>query len=290
MIRLAITALIAFGFVAEARSQSDAVRIPSALVKIVEQVEVPAREAGVLAEFAVCEGQIVAAGAAITSLDDAVQKLDVERARIELAIARRQAEDDVNVRFAKKSVEVAQAEKNRADESIKKFPKSISNTELDRLRLTVEKSILEVERATSELKIARHNRELKENEVKIATENVARRQITSPVSGVVVEVQRRRGEWVQPGQTVVRILRIDLLRAEAFIAVEHASDKLAQSAVKLLVDLPGRPQASYAGKVVFVSPEVDPVNRQVRIWAEIDNHDRQLRPGFRGTLIIQPKS
>ncbi len=298
MIRLVITALIALGLASEARSQSDDIEIPSALVKIVEQVEVPAREAGVLAEVAVREGQLVAEGDAIGSLDDTLQKLDIVRARIELSIARRQAADDVNVRFAKKSVELAQAELRRAQESIEKFPKSISKTEMDRLRLMVEKSKLEVERATSELEIAQQNLELKENELSVAMEKAARRKITSPVAGVVVEVKRRRGEWVQPGEpgqagqpsrTIVRILRIDLLRAEAFVAVERASDKLAGSPVELLVDLPGRPQASYTGKVVFVSPEVDPVNRQVRISAEIDNHDRQLRPGLRGALIIRPK-
>jgi multidrug efflux pump subunit AcrA (membrane-fusion protein) len=39
---------------------------------------------------------------------------------------------------------------------------------------------------------------------------------------------------------------------------------------------------------VFVSPEVDPVNGQVRVWAEVENRDGQLRPGVHGKLSIGP--
>ena len=37
------------------------------------------------------------------------------------------------------------------------------------------------------------------------------------IAGVVVEIKRRKGEWVEPGETVIRILRIDSLRAEGFV-------------------------------------------------------------------------
>jgi multidrug efflux pump subunit AcrA (membrane-fusion protein) len=40
---------------------------------------------------------------------------------------------------------------------------------------------------------------------------------------------------------------------------------------------------------VFVSPEVDPVNGQVRVLAEVDNPDGVLRPGLRATMTIGPR-
>ena len=52
------------------------------------------------------------------------------------------------------------------------------------------------------------------------------------------------------------------------------------------VDLPEKAAAVFAGKLVFVSPEVDPVNNQVRVLAEIDNPESLLRPGLRATLTI----
>ncbi len=55
--------------------------------------------------------------------------------------------------------------------------------------------------------------------------------------------------------------------------------------VKLTVRL-GDEQMEYSGRIVLVSPEVDPVNGQVRVWAEIDNHDLRLRPGLHGSMTI----
>jgi macrolide-specific efflux system membrane fusion protein len=40
------------------------------------------------------------------------------------------------------------------------------------------------------------------------------------------------------------------------------------------------------GRLGFISPEVDPVTRQVRIWAELDNRELQLRPGQQGRLTL----
>ena len=44
------------------------------------------------------------------------------------------------------------------------------------------------------------------------------------------------------------------------------------------------------GKIVFVSPEIDPVNAQVRVWAEVENPDLSLRPGLQAEMIIDPAS
>jgi multidrug efflux pump subunit AcrA (membrane-fusion protein) len=35
-----------------------------------------------------------------------------------------------------------------------------------------------------------------------------------------------------------------------------------------------------------VDPEIDPVNRQVRIWVEVDNPRLQLQPGMRAEMSI----
>jgi len=41
--------------------------------------------------------------------------------------------------------------------------------------------------------------------------------------------------------------------------------------VVISVDLPDKGATTFNGKVVFVSPEINPVNGQARVWAEIDN-------------------
>jgi macrolide-specific efflux system membrane fusion protein len=38
---------------------------------------------------------------------------------------------------------------------------------------------------------------------------------------------------------------------------------------------------------VFVSPEVDPITGQVRVWAEIDNREARLRPGQPARMSVK---
>ncbi|MCG8451277.1 MAG: efflux RND transporter periplasmic adaptor subunit [Pirellulales bacterium] len=53
------------------------------------------------------------------------------------------------------------------------------------------------------------------------------------------------------------------------------------------VDLAGK-TIEVTGTLRFVSPEMDPVTKQVRIWAELPNKDGKLRPGQQGALEILP--
>jgi macrolide-specific efflux system membrane fusion protein len=84
----------------------------------------------------------------------------------------------------------------------------------------------------------------------------------------------------------VRVLRVDRLRVEGFVPVKQLPGELEGRRVTLTVDLPGKPGAIFDGSVVFVSPEVNPVNGQVRVWAEVENPKLLLRPGIRGSLAI----
>lgn len=261
--------------------------IPAAQLTVIEQVEVPAREAGVLEAVHVREGALVESGEELARIDDSLAELERSQAKLETDIAQARAANDVTVRLARKTKEVAEAELQRSVESVERFRRSVSQTELDRLRLAAERAGLEIEQAEHERQLDALTADLKANGLKIAELNVRRRQILAPIAGVVVQVNRRTGEWVEPGDAVLRILRIDRLRATGIVKVSELRSDLTGQRATFVVNLPGRPQAEFEGEIVFVSPEVNPVNGEVRIWAEIENKDRLLRPGLQGTLVIQ---
>jgi RND family efflux transporter MFP subunit len=288
MVRTVIVLFAALGVASNSTADAaDEIEIPSVLIKLIEQVEVPARQAGVLEAIKVHEGQMVAAGAMLAQIEDADAQLDKRRAQLELAAARKQAESDVKVRYARKSSEVAESELRRALDSQRRLSQSVSQSELDQLRLSAQKSALEIEQSQLDLELAQTARELKENELLLAEHSILERRVVAPLAGFVVEVNRRRGEWVQPGQTVLRILRLDRLRAEGLVNANLLPGDTAGQPVKLSVRVEDGPPLQFTGKVVFVSPEIDPVNAQVRVWAEIDNSDLKLRPGVHGSLVIQ---
>jgi macrolide-specific efflux system membrane fusion protein len=271
------------------KAGGDKMVVKSALVTIIEEAEIPAPVEGVLSAVETREGQMVDAHAVVARIEDAEVRLTHERARTEFEIARKQAGNDLKVRLARKSTDVARAELKRAIESVEKYKKSVSDTEIDRLRLAADKAELEIEQALHEQETARLTSRLKEIEMELANQAVDRRLLTSPISGMVVQVNLHQGEWVQPGKTVVRVLRVDRLRVEGFVAAELLSGDLVGRRATLTVDLPGRAGVAFEGAVVFVSPEINPVNQQVRVWAEVDNRQLLLRPGLRGNLTIHPE-
>lgn len=260
------------------------------LVTLIEQIEVPAQEAGLLRELAVREGEKVHKGMRLGQLDNREAKLNLDRAQIDLDIARQKASNDVKVRYAVKSYEVVQKEYERSLESNKKFATSISKTELDRQRLAVEQAKLEIEQAEKEFETARLELNSRKNALEQAKYALSKRDILSPLEGEVVQISRRAGEWTKPGETVLKIVRLDRLRLEGFVNSKEAKKFLPGTEVQVQFDVQNKAGKTFTGAIVFVHPDANPVDGQIRFWAEIENRNNLLRPGLRGTLRVEPAS
>ena len=272
----------------EKSTGSTSLRIDSVLVSLIEQVEVPAREVGQLNKMLVKEGTTVKKGAILAQIEDSEALLLLQQARLEYEMSQLKAKNDINIRFARKSHEVAVAELRRAEESVKKYSKSISKTELDRLKLTAEKAELEIEQATEEARTSELESRLKQNSESIASLAVQKRKVIAPISGMVVQIMTKEGEWVQPGETVLRLLNLDRLRAEGLVNASRLQGRNLKNRPVILIVNPGTKQEiEFQGKISFISPEISPVNNQTRVWAEIENPDLKLKPGMRASLIIK---
>jgi macrolide-specific efflux system membrane fusion protein len=263
------------------------------------EAEVPARQTGVLARFQVQEGDAVAEDAVLAALDDRLAALKLKQAEVERDAAAAKVKNDVRIQYADKALEVARAELKRSQDSNAQFPNSISESQLDVEQLTVEKLELERRQAEHDLRLDQFDLNLKENAVDAARLELDLHSVRAPFPGVVALVRGRRGEWVQPGAAVLRLVAIDTLRAEGFAPAEALPLLTPGLQVRFIpesnfgepasagggaaADAPSQ-SAPHAGKLRFVSPEIDPVTRQVRIWAEIENPSHRLRPGQQGRL------
>lgn len=256
--------------------------IESVVLSPLHAAEVPAQQVGVLREIVADEGTTVEAGAVIAKLDARQAELDVARAKLEAAQAAAKANNRTKVEYAEKSLAVANAELRRSQESIEQFAKSISQSQLDVEQLTVEKLALEKKQAEHELELDRLASQQKEQELAAAALKLEQHLVQAPFAGTVVLVRGRVGEWLEVGAPVVRLVAVDTLRAEGFLAVEEAAGELVGQNVVFRSENGG----SAKGTLKFVSPEMDAVTRQVRVWAELDNHEGKLRSGEQGTLEI----
>jgi multidrug resistance efflux pump len=115
-------------------------------------------------------------------------------------------------------------------------------------------------------------------------------RVDRAADGEVVEVFYRTGEWVEPGKTVFRVVRLDRLRIEGFVPFGDVHpDALVDRPVEVSVRFAGDRRESFSGKIQFVSPLVQP-GGEYRIWAEVENRLRGerwlLKPGVEAEMRI----
>lgn len=284
MFRLAIMACAVVTYTQSSTAQT--ISAESVLIRLIDEVDVPARAIGSLVDIDVEVGAVVEEGQLLAQIDDTEAALDFKRARYELEIAAREAENDVAIRSAMKTLAYSKAHYDRLYRADVAQPRSVSQSELEKARLDAEQAEFEMEKGKTELQNANTRMNLKANEVALAERNVEVRKILAPQSGVVVEVLRRAGEWVTPGEKIFRIVSTKRLRAEGFLKAGDVARDLKGAAVSVVPVFDKGPAHSFSGRITFVSPEIDPVNGQVRILAEVDNPDGILRPGLRARMSI----
>jgi macrolide-specific efflux system membrane fusion protein len=260
--------------------------VQSVIVRLIDQVDVPAQSLGVLSEIKIQEGDRVKAKQILGELDPQEAQLLLDQAVAQQAIAAQQAIDDVAVRAAKLSVAYATDEHARLAKANQEQPRSVSESELAKSKQAMEQALLDLEKQENEIKLKKLQSDRTKSELAIAQRNLALRSVTAPLTGVVVSVLRSPGEWVKPGDKLFRIVSIDRLRAEGF-AQSTSIDVNAQGAKAQFVADQESTASAIEGTVVFVSTEVDPVNGQVRVWVDLDNRLGKLKPGMRGSLKIQ---
>jgi len=269
-------------------------QVTHCLVSLIEDVQVPAREAGALTSVAVVEGEFVAQGQLLAQIDDRQPRLDKLAAELERDAALVKAQDDIEVRYAEAASAVASADLERALAVERKSPGGVTPQEIQKLRLAKHRDELQIERSKLDMRIAKMNADVHQAGVKSADDAVARRQIMSPLAGVVVTLFHEKGEWVAAGEPVLQVIRIDRLRVEGFLnATEIGPDEAAGRPVVVEVQLAGGRTVRFAGKVVFVSPLVQ-AGDKYRVRAEVENRTENgnplLRPGMTATMTISLSS
>jgi macrolide-specific efflux system membrane fusion protein len=265
-------------------------RLQRCLVSLIDDVKVPAEAAGVLTSVEAREGLQVEVGTLLAKVDDNQVKFQKNVAEADLKVSKEKADNDVNVRYASaaRAVAVKEYELNKRANTAVKGTKS--QVELDKLQLTVEQATLQIEQSQHEQTVAKYETEGFAAKVNLADDEIRRRHIKAPINGEVVEVLMHPGEWVEPGEQVLRIVRMDRLRIEGFLnAADFSPSEVSNRPVRVSVQLARGRTATFQGKIVFVNPLVD-AGGVYRVWADVvnrrDGDQWLLRPGLEADMTI----
>lgn len=106
----------------------------------------------------------------------------------------------------------------------------------------------------------------------------------APQSGVIDALKTREGFYVQPGNTLMSIGKLEQVWVEAEVFERDAAlIKSGQSVTMTLDYLPGR---SWPGKVDYVYPSLDAKTRTLRVRLKFDNRERLLKPNMFAKVTI----
>ena len=268
-------------------------------VTLIDDIQVAAQEAGLLVDLrdehgrivTTQDGQTVQRGMRIAQVDDEQPRLKLHAADAELKAAQAKSEDDIEVRYSEAAYRVAQAEYAAAEDANRRVSGTVPQSEVRRLQLTQHRAYLQIDRSKMEQNVAKLNADVAQASVDSANAAIRRRSITSPIDGILLATLKKPGEWVQAGEPVARIARMNQLRVEGFIsAAQFNPSEIAGKPVTVDLELARGQKVSLPGHVTFVNPLVQAGNRY-RVRAEVQNAKDKgewvLRPGMSANMTVQ---
>ncbi|MBI1902872.1 MAG: HlyD family efflux transporter periplasmic adaptor subunit [Planctomycetia bacterium] len=273
----------------------DATREPAVLdtcmVSVIQRADVPAQAPGLLVSLTAREGVQVEEGAQLAQVDDSQAEAVVTLKKAEAARAEAEVRNDINVRYAKAAEQVADADYQQVVEANKKVPGAIQATELRLKYLEWQRAALQIEQAQFDVTLAKKTLEARTAELTAAEIDVARRKVTAPFGGVIVELHKQPGEWANAGEPILHLVRLDKLRVEGFVdAAKLGPADVDGKPVLVEVRLERDRTASFEGRIVFVDPFVQQPGGTYKVWAEVENRRENghfvLRPGHKVKMKI----
>ena len=149
-----------------------------------------------------------------------------------------------------------------------------------------------IEKSKKDMDVAGLQAQVSEAELKAAEAKLEHRRLLAPLDALVIELKSHEGEWVAAGDTVMRLVRVDLLRVQGRLnAKDYRASEIQGRPVQIVVTLARGQRETFPGKIVFVSPEVHGGEFEVR--AEMKNRKDGdfwlLSPGMKAEMTIQLK-
>ena len=229
----------------------------------------------------------------LAQIDDVVPEMQRRVADFKYKVAEKQANDTVDIRYAKKAADVAQATYDKDLEANRQHAKTVTEVQLDEHRLKRDKFVLAIEKAEKDQAVNKLQMGVSQAELNATEENVKRRKVIAPLDAVVSHLTSHLGEWVQQGETIMELVRVDLLRVEGRLNVkDYRPSEIYGRPVSVVVEFPHGQTETFSGTIVFVSPVIES-GGDFLVRAEVKNRKENgfwvLTAGLQAKMTIELK-
>ena len=164
----------------------------------------------------------------------------------------------------------------------KKLIRDHAKSELDRSEALAQKSDVSITKEELDKKRAEY--EVAVADYEYAVEQLDRRKIVAPFSGIISEYHLKVGEGCQALQPLVRI--VDPRKCHLIVYVDaQIGVRLKQGDDAQIEIESGRTMAPFRGQIDFVSPVADPASGLMKAKILFEN-DGKIRPGVAGRMVL----
>ncbi len=255
------------------------IELQNCLISAVKSANLATDRPGVLADVVPKEGDEVGQDEIIARLSD-----DVPRAN--LAVAVLTAQSRVEIEYSELLNAVDAAEYDKALLANRQHPNSVPDIEVRRLKLAMDRSRLQIDKA-------KHEMAVNELKAKQAEAELKTYSIRAPFRGVVTQIKKHRGEAVRQGDTILQMVNTALVRVEGDVSQNDIWNVNPGAPVLVHLNVDGAElsveKKVFQGHIGFVDVIANDADRKTRVWAEVANPENILRPGLKASMIINPR-
>ena len=115
-------------------------------------------------------------------------------------------------------------------------------------------------------------------EVKAQQERINQKTIRAPFDGELGIRQVDRGQYIQPGTSVVNLQSLAPIHVDFSLPEQRMSD--VEKGMKVRVELSAYPDETFEGRITALEPGVNSETRNFNIQARLPNEAKKLRPGM----------
>jgi RND family efflux transporter MFP subunit len=121
-------------------------------------------------------------------------------------------------------------------------------------------------------------------QAELARARVRNATITSPIDGVVTDIQARVGTTVGPSAAIMTLVPPDL---QVVVRADQSQLSQLQTGQPVNLSIQGFDKDAFSGTVSAIAPVLDPRTRSVAVQIDVPDPQRKLKPGMFAQLAIQ---
>ncbi len=252
------------------------------------EIELSALLAGRVLTVVPHEGDMVEEGDTLVVLD--TEQLTLQQAQLEKAFE----EIDLGIKQAQQGVEQARIGKDTLEKNFRRirnlYDKNVATqSQYDEIKAKYDAARAQYNQAELAVKSLEAKRATLEAQMSVLDRQIQEGVVKASISGQVLERFVEPGEVVRPGQAVITLADLSLLKLRIYLAEPDMGKVKTGSMMKVKVD--AFPDRVFEGKVVWISPKAEftPKNVETRdaraelvyaVKIEIENPERDLKIGM----------